>query len=142
MAATAENQDVVTSMAFSREHINSFATICGNLPLSVVDHARLISFGMVFVRTHNKYTCYDYRSKRRDYWGDGREWINFHSRSEDDNGVIMRCTILDTGELVENGLSRDHILFRPSEGWPCVHENYHGETWTTPSLSQLAKLCK
>ncbi len=131
MALSQENRDVVvTSPAFSQEIINNFANACGDLPLSITDHARLIRFGMVFVRNHNKYTKYEYRSKRRDFWGDGKEWINLHSRSEDDGGVIVRHSISDTGQLVGEMRSLNHILFSPSGGWPCVHENYRGETWT------------
>jgi hypothetical protein len=130
MATTAENPNVDVSLMFSRENINSNAIACGDLPLSVADHARLIKFGMVFVKGHDKYTVYDYRSKRRDLWGDGREWINFHSRFEGDGGVIISHSLLDTGELVGGMRSLNHAKFRPSSmGWPCVAENYRGETW-------------
>lgn len=133
MATSQENQNVATSSAFSRENINSFASACGDLPLSVADHARLLRHGMVFVRTNNKYTCYDYRSKRQDYWGDGMEWISFHSRSHDDGGVIISHAIFDTGKLVGGMRSLNNIPFspslNPSRGWPAVHEDYQGETW-------------
>ncbi len=131
MALSLENQDVMTLPTFSRENVNRLATACGNLSLSIADHVRLMRFGMVFVRTQNKYTQYEYRSKRRDYWGDGREWISFHSRSEDDGGVVVYHSILDTGELVGGMKSRNLVSFSPSWGWPCVHEDYQGETWTS-----------
>ncbi|MCA9761275.1 MAG: hypothetical protein KC463_07180 [Streptococcus sp.] len=129
MATSLENEDVVvTLLAFSREIINGFANACGDLSLSVTDHARLIKFGRVLVRNHNQYTWYSYRSKRRDYWGDGREWISFYSRSENDGGVSIGHTILDTGEFIEGVRSSNLILFNPSRGWPSAHENYRGET--------------
>jgi hypothetical protein len=131
MATSLENQDVVvTSPAFSQEFINNFANACGDLPLSVADHARLIKFGMVLVRNHNQYTWYSYRSKRRDYWGDGREWISFYSRSENDGGVSISHAIFDTGELDQGVRSSNLILFSPSRGWPCAHPDYRGETCT------------
>jgi hypothetical protein len=133
MANSLENQDVAIPLAFCQENIYNFAIACGDLPLSVADHARLMKFGMVFVRTDSKYTRYKYRGKRDDFWGDGKEWISFYSRSHDDSGIIIDHAILDTGELVGGTRSLNHRPFtasvNPPWGWPAVHEDYQGETW-------------